>query len=180
MIDLELTAVINRRIKRGNKLFFAKNDPFLEDLSLALSAYDHQTLILWAFEQCDIVIGKLSIDQTDLMTVINAWEICERWAKGEIKMPAAKAEILRTHAIAKRINNPQTIALIHAVGQGLSVVHTSKHALGLPIYELSAIVYAKGAEATDELYARKKEYLASLASVECRRPYFEKWADFIK
>lgn len=181
MTDQELIANIQSHIRRHNQLFFTKNDPFLADLNQAFNECDHKTLIIWALKNCDIIIDKLSVDPTDLTTVINAYDLCERWAKGETKMPHAKAEILKTHAIAKRLSDPVMIALIHAIGQGLSVVHTPKHALGLPIYELSAIVYAKGAtEAVDNLHQRKNEYLNILAAIKKDRPFFTNWAAFIR
>ena len=66
------------------------------------------------------------------------------WASGEIKMPIAKQAILNCHAMAKELADPADIARCHAVGQACSVVHTSGHALGYPMYELTAIVLELG------------------------------------
>ena len=68
------------------------------------------------------------------------------WAAGEIKMPVAKRAILNCHALAKKMTSPTDSARCHAIAQGFSVVHTTGHALGLPIYELTAIVRELGVE----------------------------------
>lgn len=67
---------------------------------------------------------------------------CRRWAAGEIKMPQAKRAVLACHAAAKELSGSWAVAMCHAVGQGVSAVHVREHAMGLPIYELTAIVRA--------------------------------------
>ena len=59
-------------------------------------------------------------------------------------MPVAKRAILDVHAMAKLMDDPVDAALCHAVGQGCSCVHTPKHALGLPVYELTAVFLTGG------------------------------------
>ena len=46
--------------------------------------------------------------------------------------------------MAKELTAPSDIARCHAVGQACSVVHTEGHALGYPMYELTAIVREQG------------------------------------
>ena len=62
------------------------------------------------------------------------------WAMGKVKMPSARPAILAVHAMAKQLQDPGDAALCHGVGQGCSTVHTPRHAMGLPIYELTALV----------------------------------------
>ena len=56
-------------------------------------------------------------------------------------MPSARPAILAVHAMAKQLQDPGDAALCHGVGQGCSTVHTPRHAMGLPIYELTALVH---------------------------------------
>lgn len=71
-------------------------------------------------------------------------EFCESWARGKIKMPMAKRAILDSHAVAKEINDDEYGALCHAIGHAGATVHVETHAIGLPIYELTALVLKYG------------------------------------
>ncbi|MDD4438091.1 MAG: hypothetical protein PHS04_08665 [Tissierellia bacterium] len=57
-------------------------------------------------------------------------ELSEDWARGKIKMPAAKRAILNSHAVAKEINNSQYSALCHAIGHGGATVHVETQDIG--------------------------------------------------
>ena len=59
-------------------------------------------------------------------------------------MPIARRAILSCHAAAREQTDPVRASLFHAIGQACSVVHTPGHALGYPLYELSATVYSLG------------------------------------
>ena len=55
-------------------------------------------------------------------------------------------------------------ALCHAVAQACSVVHTPRHALGYPVYELTARVIRSGFEGfEDDVERRVSEYADRLA-----------------
>lgn len=60
------------------------------------------------------------------------------WASGKDKMTTVKPRILKLHQLAKETANEAVSALLHAYAQGLSVIHTKKHAMGLPIYQITA------------------------------------------
>jgi len=75
-------------------------------------------------------------------------------------------------------------ALCHAVAQAVSTVHTKKHALGLPIYELTAIVLASIESSTEfekpvgdkiNYYEQRLRYRQENAELEPR-----KWANFLQ
>lgn len=55
-------------------------------------------------------------------------------------MPAARRAILAAHAAAKETADPVSIALCHAIGQACGTVHVETHAIGLAMYELTALV----------------------------------------
>ena len=67
------------------------------------------------------------------------------WARGRLKMHVAQRAILDCHAMAKDVTTAADAALCHAVGQACGTVHTAGHAMGYPVYELTAIVRALGA-----------------------------------
>ena len=94
-------------------------------------------------------------------------------------MPEAKRAILNCHAVAKELTNKEDIALCHAIGQACGVVHTVGHAIGLPIYELTAIVYKYGIDnCKDKLINRKKEYIDKIYYYQEHYKEYKKWAKF--
>lgn len=55
---------------------------------------------------------------------------------------------------------PQDAARCHAVGQACSVVHTAGHALGFPLYDLTAVVLQCGVEhCAQAVLDRTQEYV---------------------
>lgn len=85
-------------------------------------------------------------------------ELCEDWAKGKIKMPIAKRAILDSHAVAKEIDDNEYGALCHAIGHAGATVHVETHALGLPLYELTAIVFKYGKDNFSKPVSEKIDY----------------------
>ena len=91
-----------------------------------------------------------------------------------------KRQILACHAAAKQVTGREDAALCHAVGQACSVVHTAGHALGFPIYELTAIVYRHGLErCAGAVEARRQEYITRLFYWSERCDAGE-WAKFLR
>ena len=85
------------------------------------------------------------------------------WARGRLKMPVAQRAILDCHAMAKDVTTAADAALCHAVGQACGTVHTAGHAMGYPVYELTALVRALGLdEGRAPVEARRQAYLARL------------------
>lgn len=131
---------VEMRIKRKNSILFSRDSACLQPLRQLIAEQKHTTLVLWAFECVQIPIKELMIKYKDEVSIQDAYDVCLLWAEGKVKMPVAKRAILDCHAVANRLDNPRDIALCHAVGQGCSTVHVETHALGLVLYELTAIV----------------------------------------
>ena len=96
-------------------------------------------------------------------------------------MPAAKREILACHALAKSLP-PEEAALCHAAAQACSTVHTPGHALGFPLYELTALVLRYGPESCREpIEKRAAEYCGRLIfwQKEEQEGNF-RWAEFLR
>ena len=103
-------------------------------------------MVLWALNLAEESVCVLEEKYPNEHRPRTALELTRFWAAGEIKMTQAKRAILDCHAMAKEITIPEDIALCHAIGQACGVVHTVGHALGYPIYELTAIARRYGIE----------------------------------
>ena len=152
------------RVKRKNQILFSKTSSCLEELNLLIPQQNHRTLVLWA----------LSLAEESV-------ELLELWAAGKTKMREAQRRILDCHAVAKELTSREDIALCHAVGQACAVVHTEGHALGYPLYELTAIVLREGLEkAVEPVEERCRYYLERLQQAEEEERGSEgPWAPFL-
>ena len=172
---------VSARLKRKNQILFSKDSPFLQDLRLLLEAQNHRTIVLWSFELAEEAIKKLEAAHPGETRPRNTLAASRLWAAGQIKMPAAKKEILSCHALSRELQSPEEIALCHAVAQACSTVHTSGHALGFPIYDLTAVVYHYGMDHCKmPVEIRKQEYIEKIeywSSHEVSST--ENWADFM-
>lgn len=128
------------KIKKRNKILFARNSECLQELRRLISEQKHITLILWAFECLQIPINEMISKYPDKMEIKLAYDHSNGWAHGKVKMTVAKRAILNCHSLSRELENDQDIALCHAIGQGCSTVHVETHALGMAFYELTAIV----------------------------------------
>ena len=132
--------MIVKRINKGRKTLFDPDDECLTGLYELIQNQSHKTLILWALELAEGSVRELNKKYIDDSRPENALNLSKQWAAGEVKMPIAKKAILECHSMAKELTDVSDIALCHAIGQACSVVHTKKHAMGYPVYELTAIV----------------------------------------
>ena len=144
MLDLDWMESVKARLKRKNQVLFSPKDDLLAPLALLLEGQDRRAVVLWAFALVEETVERLEQKYPGEDRSRTTLELCRLWAAGTVKMPQAKAAILACHALAREWDSPEDIALCHAVGQGCSVVHTAGHAMGYPIYELTALVCALG------------------------------------
>lgn len=172
---------VNSKLKRKNQILFSKDSSLLQDLSLLLDNQNHRVVVLWAFELAEEAVKKLEEKYPAERRPRNALEASKLWAAGCIKMPVAKREILSCHAVSKEIQSLEDIALCHAVGQACGTVHASGHALGFPIYDLTAIVRSYGiAHCKTPVEIRKQEYIDKIMYWSSHyESYTGNWADFM-
>lgn len=141
-----MEASIQKRIRAGRKILFSREDDCLRSLQLLIDACSRKAVVCWALELAGETAGLLDRqypgDHRAGTAVAQTW----RWARGEIKMPEAKKAILACHAAAKECPSPEDSSLFHAVAQACSTVHTKGHAMGYPIYELTALARRLGPE----------------------------------
>jgi len=99
---------------------------------------------MWALDCAKLPLEQFDAKYPNERRPRTCLEICEAWARGRIKMPAAKRAVLDSHKAAKEFNDREYGALCHAIGHAGATVHVETHALGLPMYELTAIVLKYG------------------------------------
>lgn len=176
-MDLQDIAI---KLKKGNKILFSEDSPCLQELVELMSKQKRRTLVLWVFECGRETLERFEDGYPDESRPRKAFDVCEQWAQGSVKMPEAKQAILDCHNVCKEIEDAYYIALCHALGQGLSTIHAGEHAIGLALYELTAIVLRTPDNYEGAVERRIKRYVDTLK-------YFEKevdnigykWADFL-
>jgi hypothetical protein len=116
--------------------------------------------------------------QTDHELLERALENGRRWARGEVKMTLVKPDILAIHQLAKETTSTILTAYLHAYAQGLSVIHTPKHVLGLPIYELTGLILQQ--PKNQSLLEEKVRTYLHLLNETKAQPLTANWAKFIR
>ncbi len=173
---------VEGRLKRKNQLLFSKDSMCLQPLIQKMKNQSHRALIMWALDcgaRTAVDIEKMYPDEKRPRECL---QFCEEWARGIIKMPAAKKAILAVHAAAREYNDTAVSYLFHAVGQAGSTVHARAHAVGLPIYELSFLVRIHGrADYPLIVSERIQEYMRKLLHWETHTDSLSvNWAAFLK
>lgn len=166
------------RHSRGCAILFTRDSPCLSRLSEDLNAADRRTVVIWALENAARVADVLEASHPDDPRPSAAVSACISWSMGDVLMPVAKRAILDVHTMARDMDDPADAALCHAVGQGCSCVHTPKHALGLPVYELTAAFLRSGGDQSS-IERIMDAYLDTLgrAVSEAQKPRI--WAGFL-
>ena len=169
------------KLKRKNQVLFTKDSEYLQDLAALFQGQAHRVMALWAFDLAAESVAELEEKYPGETRPREALGAAREWAAGRVKMRFAQRKILDCHAAAKEITSKEDIAACHAVGQACAVVHTAGHALGYPIYDLTALIYKYGIESCAETVERRKqEYINKLLYWNAHlRDYRGPWADFM-
>lgn len=149
---------VEQRLKKKNKILFARDSECLQDLKKLIEQQKHRTLVMWALDCAKAPLTQFEKKYPQELRPRRALELCEAWSRGEIKMPLAKRAILDAHAVAKEIDDSVYGALCHAIGQAGATVHVETHALGLPFYELTSIVLESGRDEYPQKVQEKIDY----------------------
>ena len=175
-------AEVKAKAKRKNQILFSKDCLLLDELCQLIEQANRQVLVLWALELAEETVLVLAEKYPEDFRPREAVGASRAWAAGEIKMPIAKRAILDCHAMAKELTNPADIARCHAVGQACSVVHTAGHALGYPMYELTAIVLELGLDNCREPIEQRVMYYKQRIRywMEYEKNCQQSWAGFLK
>ena len=171
---------VKQRLKRNNRILFTRESNCLEQLRRLICEQDHRTLALWALRCVEEPVRQLEERYPEHDEPRQAQALCMAWAKGQIKMPAAKRAILAVHAMAKQLEDPADVALCHAVGQGCAAVHVETHAIGLPMYELTAIVRRCGIKQCETAIEQKMgQYMQQMELCRQEAQHSDDWVDFL-
>ena len=175
-------AEVKAKAKRHNQILFSKESALLDDLRPLIGQANRRAMVLWALELAEETAQKLEEKYPEAHRPREAVGASRAWAAGEIKMPIAKQAILDCHAMAKELTNPADIARCHAVGQACSVVHTAGHALGYPMYELTAIVLEQGLDGCRDTVEQRVVYYEQRLRywMEYEKTCQKNWAGFLK
>ena len=175
-------AEVKAKAKRKNQMLFSKDSLLLDELCQLIEHANRRVLVLWALELAEETAQKLEEKYPEDLRPREAVKAATSWTKDQIKMPIAKQAILNCHAMAKELDNPADIAQCHAVGQACSVVHTAGHALGYPMYDLTAIVLELGLDnCRDAVEHRVRYYEQRLYYwAEHEKSCCQNWASFLR
>ena len=175
-------AEVKAKAKRKNQILFSKDSLLLTDLCQLIAQANRRALILWALELAEETTRELAEKYPENHRPREAIAASRAWASGEIKMPIAKQTILNCHAMAKELADPADIARCHAVGQACSVVHTAGHALGYPMYALTAMVLEHGLDDCREPIEERVMYYEQRLRywMEYEKSCQQNWAGFLK
>jgi hypothetical protein len=175
-------AEVRVKSKQHNQILFSKDSLLLDNLRHLIGQANRRALILWALKLAEETSRELAENYPEDHRPQDAIAASRAWAAGEIKMPIAKQAILSCHAMAKELTNPADIARCHAVGQACSVVHTAGHALGYPLYALTAIVLELGLDDCRDFIEQRVMYYTQRLRywMEFEKTCQQNWAGFLK
>ena len=175
-------AEIKAKARRKNQILFSRDSLLLDNLRHLIGQANRRTLILWALELAEESARELAERYPEDHRPREAIAASRAWAAGEIKMPIAKRAILNCHTMAKELTDSADIARCHAVGQACSVVHTAGHALGYPLYELTAIVLEQGLDNCRDAVEQCVMYYEQRLRywTEYEKTCQQNWAGFLK
>lgn len=172
---------VQLRLARGNQVLFAKNSPYLQDLSLLFQGQNHRVMALWAFSFAAESVALLEERYPAETRPREALQTAQDWAAGIIRMRMAQRKILDCHALAKELDDAADAAACHAIGQACAVVHTAGHAIGYPIYDLTALIRRLGVDrCVQAVEQRKQAYIERLRDCQAHlKDDPRTWADFM-
>lgn len=145
----------------AKKILYGLDNPFISALRRDAEAASRLAVTLWALDAAEKCLCLVSYGASEAE---NAVCLSRQWARGKVKMKEAKSAILGCHAKAREAEDPFDRAVLRAIAQGCSVVHSKKHAVGLPVYLMTAERVRHGEQATAEVYLWLKESLARFAA----------------
>lgn len=149
---------VEAKLKRKNKILFSRESQCLQGLIELMQLQNHRTIVMWALDCAKLPLAQFESKYHGECRPRTCLELCESWATGKIKMPIAKRAILDSHAVAKEINDAEYGALCHAIGHAGATVHVETHAMGLPMYELTALILKYGKYNFQEPVSEKITY----------------------
>ena len=172
---------VESKLKRKNQILFSRDSECLQPLIRLIELQTHRTLVMWALDAAKVTLKEFEEKYPEEKRPQTCLRLSEDWARGRIKMKDAKRAILDAHAAAKDMDDKPYQALCHAIGHAGATVHVETHALGLVMYELTALVLRYGKESFQKPVSEKIEYYQErlLYWQENKDKMDLEWADFL-
>ncbi len=166
--------------RRKNEIWFRKSNELILSIDEVISSKSHRAIVLWGLSMANEVHNKLSRYAFEDTRPRNAINLATDWAFGRDTMRNARNAILSCHSLCKEDYSEIDNLYCHAIAQACSTVHTPKHAMGLPIYELTAIAKIYGVEnCKDAVLERKEFYINRMEFCETQVDKYAVWANFM-
>lgn len=179
---MEWQSLLCGRIRARRQILFSKEDGPIRDLTELIRTMPRKAVILWALDMAEETVRELEQKYPGSPSARRALEMSRLWAQGIVRMPEAKRAILACHAEARRTDNKADISRFHAVGLACATVHTTGHAIGFPLYALTALVRENGPDSCSSLIdAEIGKYRERLLywKLHCRDGAYG-WAGFLR
>lgn len=142
------------------KLLFTRESACLQPIRELIEKQKHRTLVLWSIEYAERVLPLFEERYPQDERPREAVAAAKAWARGEIKMPAAKKAAHAAHNAATAVaGDPAACAAARAMGHVVGTVHVETHAIGVAMYALTAFVYAAEQKDTDEVIFKECKWL---------------------
>ena len=169
---------VKAKQKRRNEILFDRKNELLQPLRLLIAQQNHIVIVAWCLDCLQSIAASLTEKWGEDARISNVLSLSQQWARGEIKMPKAKAAILAVHAIAKETKDPIVIAYAHAIGQGCGSIHTEARAIGMVTYDLTAMVHQYGIENCQTVIEKRVEwYMQRLYDISMQKDLLKQpWA----
>lgn len=178
----EIFTDVEVKIRKKNKILFARQSESLQSLLQKIRTQNHRVIVLWCMDCAKILTDEFQRFKPEERRLNEMISLCEQWSSGEIKMNLAKRAILDVHAAAKTYKEPYLESICHAVGHAGASIHVETHAIGMVLYDCSAIVQKyqfKGYE--DAVLERIRHYEERLRHWEVEEPHLKrKWISFLQ
>lgn len=102
-----------------------------------LTDADHRLLALWAAACAEHTLDHFERVRPGDERPRRAIELARAWARGEVRMPEARAAAGHANAAARDLSGAPRHAA-HAAGQAAAVAHVAAHELGAAAYAIKA------------------------------------------
>jgi hypothetical protein len=139
----EITTDWRMSMPKVRKMLSSWDAPYIQSLVKLIETQSKSTLAHWAVNYSERVLLTLwSKDYPDDLRPQYALNAAHEWLSGAIKLPQAKAVILKCHAAAREAaTKPAAQAAARAIGQCSSTIHSARHCIGLALYGAIAVAY---------------------------------------
>ncbi|MDL2325100.1 hypothetical protein LJC61_08160 [Ruminococcaceae bacterium OttesenSCG-928-A16] len=131
------------------KLLFSRESECVQPIRELIEKQQHKTLVLWALDCAQPYLTYFEKNRPGETRPRVVLEKATLWARGQVKMPEAKAAIHAAHSAAAEVGdatryNAAVMAAGRAIGHAAATVHVETHAIGLVFYGLTSCFYAAG------------------------------------